>query len=376
MSIGSDSRRGISFVKRVYPARVLGLGLGAVAVGAVLYEQQAHWGYWLIWLANGFIWPHIAYWIALRSRTPFLAEHRHLLLDSATGGFWVVAMEFNPLASCMIIMMMWMNNVAAGGVKLFAKGAISSLVGVGAALLGIGLTLDLHTTELVVYASLPMLIVYPLAIGSITYRLAMQLHKQKELLQSLSRTDGLTGLFNRHYWETRVRSLLAEVRRHPQPVSLILLDVDHFKAINDTYGHSVGDQVLQQLARQLQKNVRETELLGRYGGEEFCLILPHANAEAALATAERLRGVIAHSEFGEQEQGRQLSLRCTISLGVATWQEEFEDYAGWIRAADRALYQAKHQGRNTTVVVQGERGGRPLIPQPTPSAAVGQSHPE
>ncbi len=354
MIIGSDSRRGISFVKRVYPARVLGLGLGAVAVGAVLYEQQAHWVYWLLWLINGVVWPHVAYWIAIRSRTPFLTEHRHLLLDSATGGFWVVVMGFNPLASCMIIMMMWMNNVAAGGVTLFTKGAVSSMVGVVGSVLGIGLTLNLHTTELVVYASLPMLIVYPLAIGSITYRLAMQLHKQKELLQSLSRIDGLTGLFNRHYWESRVRDLLAQVRRHPQPVSLVLLDVDHFKAINDTYGHSVGDQVLQQIAWQLQANLRETELLGRYGGEEFCLILPHANVEAAFATAERLRGVIAQREFGEQEQGHQVPLRCTISLGVATWREEFEDYAGWIRAADRALYEAKHQGRNATVV-QGEQ---------------------
>lgn len=375
MTIGNDSRRGISFVKRVYPARMLGLGLGAVAVGAVLYEQQAHWGYWLLWVINGFIWPHIAYWIAIRSRTPFLSEHRHLLFDSATGGFWVVVMGFNPLASCMIIMMMWMNNVAAGGMKLFAKGALSSLAGVGGTLLGIGLTLDLHTSELVVYASLPMLIVYPLAIGSITYRLAMQLHKQKELLQSLSRIDGLTGLFNRRYWEGRVRDLLAQVRRHPQPVSLILLDVDHFKAVNDTYGHSVGDQVLQQIGWQLQANLRETELLGRYGGEEFCLILPHADTEAARATAERLRAVIAKSEFGDQEQGQQISLRCTISLGVATWQDEFEDYAGWIRAADRALYQAKHQGRNATVVY-GEGVAKQPIPQPTPSAVAGQNHPE
>ena len=350
MSIGSDSRRGISFVKRVYPARVLGLGLGAVAVGAVLYEQQAHWGYWLLWLINGFVWPHIAYWTAIRSRTPFLTEHRHLLLDSATGGFWVVVMGFNPLASCMIIMMMWMNNVAAGGVPLFAKGALASLVGVGCSLLGIGLTLDLHTTELVIYASLPMLIVYPLAIGSITYRLAMQLHKKKELLQSLSRIDGLTGLFNRHYWEGRVRDLLAQVRRHPQPVSLILLDVDHFKTINDTYGHSVGDQVLQQIAQLLQDNVRGSELLGRYGGEEFCLVLPHSDAAASFATAERLRGVIAAGAFGEPEHLRHQPLRCTISLGVANWQTGLGDYAGWIRAADRALYQAKHQGRNATVV--------------------------
>lgn len=348
MSINNDSRRGLSFVKRVYPARALGLGLGALAVGAVLYEQQLHWGYWLLWFINGFVWPHIAYLIAIRSRTPFHTEQRHLLLDSATGGFWVVVMGFHPLASCMIIMMMWMNNIAAGGVTLFAKGVGTSLVGLVLALLIIGFTPNLRTTDWVIYACLPMLIAYPVAIGSITYRLAIQLHKQKELLQRLSRTDGLTGLYNRHYWESRVSDLLAQVGRHPQPLSLILLDVDHFKAINDTHGHSVGDQVLQQIARQLQANLRETELLGRYGGEEFALVLPNTGVDAALATAERLRHVIALSGFCEQEQSQ--GLHCTISLGVATWQEGFGDYAGWIRAADHALYQAKHRGRDTTVV--------------------------
>lgn len=317
-------------------------------VGAVLYQQQLPWGYWLLWFINGFVWPHIAYLIAIRSRTPFRTEHHHLLLDSAVGGFWVVAMGFNPLASCMIFMMIGMNNIAAGGVRMFAQGLCVTLAGLSLALLILGFTPNLRATEWIIYACLPMILIYPVAIGSITYRLAIQLHKQKELLKRLSRTDGLTGLYIRHYWESRVRDLLAQSRRHPQPLSLIMLDVDHFKAINDTHGHSVGDAVLQQIALQLQANLRETELLGRYGGEEFALVLPNTEIEAAFVTAERLRCVIAQSQFGGQEGSQQL--RCTVSLGVATWKEEFVDYAGWIRAADDSLYQAKHQGRNTTVV--------------------------
>ena len=354
MSTNKDSRRGLSFVKRVYPARALGMGLGGLAVGAVLYAQQVHWGIWLLWFINSFVWPHIAFLIAIRSRTPFHTEHRHLLFDSTTGGLWVVVMGFNPLASCMIIMMMWMNNIAAGGVKLFVKGVGTSVVGLALALLIIGFAPNLVITDWIVYACLPMLVAYPLAVGSITYRLAIQLHKQKELLQRLSRTDGLTGLYNRHYWEIRVGDLVAQVRRHPRPLSMILLDIDHFKMINDTYGHSVGDQVLQQISRQLQANLRETELLGRYGGEEFALVLPNTGGDAALATAERLRCVVAQTEFCGQR------LHCTISLGVATWQEGFVDYAGWFRAADQALYQAKHQGRNATAVhgVHSDNEGR------------------
>lgn len=350
MSKSKDSRRGISFVKRVYPARTLGMGMGAIAIAAVLYTHQVHWGYWVLWVLNGFVWPHVAYLIAIRSKNPFQAEHRHLLIDSATGGFWVVAMSFSPLASCMVIMMMWMDNIAAGGLKLFLRSVGTSVLGLLVGLLVIGFHPRLAMSDFIIYACLPMLVAYPLAIGSITYRLAMQLHKQKELLKRLSRIDGLTGLFNRHYWESRVNDLIAQVRRHPQPMSMVLLDVDHFKAINDTYGHSVGDQVLQQMARQLQANLRETELLGRYGGEEFALLLPNTGSEAAAATAERLRQVIAQACFCEQDHDHQQVLRCTISLGVATWQEGLTDYAGWFRAADNALYEAKRLGRNTTVV--------------------------
>jgi diguanylate cyclase len=365
LSTTKDSRRGLSFVKRVYPVRILGWGLGALAVGAVLYTQQLHWGYWLLWAINSFVWPHLAYLLSVRSQTPFPTEHRHMLVDSALGGFWVAAMGFNPLASCVMIMMTSKNNVAAGGLRLFAKGMGASLLGCLVTLCFIGFSPNLATNDWVVYASLPILLVYPLAIGSITHRLAMQLHTQKKLLQQLSRTDGLTGLFNRHYWEIRVTDLIALVRRHPQPLSMILLDVDYFKAINDTYGHSTGDQVLQQIARQLQANLRETELLGRYGGEEFALVLPNTGQEAARATAERLRSVIAHARFGEDEVIQQQGFQCTISLGVATWQQEFGDYTSWFRAADRALYEAKHRGRNGTVVHDED-----TQPKVEPAAAV------
>lgn len=345
--------RGASFVKRVYPARVLGLGLGAVAVGAALYPLAYPPVIWLLWGVNGFLWPHLAYFKALSSATPFQAERRHLLFDSACGGFWVAAMGFNPLASAMIIMMLWMNNIAAGGVRLFIKGVSSSGVGLVVGLLILGYQWHVSISDWVVFASLPMLVAYPVAIGSITYRLAIQLHQQKELLKQLSRTDSLTGLYNCHYWESRVTDLLAIAKRNPQPLSLILLDVDHFKAINDTHGHLAGDQVLQQMARLLRLNLRESELLGRYGGEEFALVLPNTGEEAAYATAERLRRLVQLASFRignvDADKGG-AGLQFTVSLGVAAYHEVFEDYSDWFRAADDALYAAKAQGRNKTVL--------------------------
>ncbi|PUA29359.1 MAG: hypothetical protein B0W54_01805 [Cellvibrio sp. 79] len=351
LSVKEETGRGLSFVKRVYPARALGLGLGALAVGAALLPQQYHPVFWALWALNGFIWPHLAYFKALRSPTPFQTERRHLLFDSSSGGFWVAAMGFNPLASCMIIMMLWMNNIAAGGVRLFLKGVGSSLAGLIAGLLIFGWHPNLESDQLIIFSCLPMLIAYPVAIGSITYRLAIQLHKQKELLKQLSRVDGLTGLYNRHYWETRVTDLMAMVKRTAQPLSLILLDVDHFKSINDTHGHLAGDQVLQQLARLLRLNLRESELLGRYGGEEFALVLPNTGKEAAYATAERLRRVVQVAHFNSDRGAG--DLKCTISLGVASYHTGFQDYNDWFRAADGALYTAKEQGRNRTVSAGG-----------------------
>lgn len=382
LSIREETGRGLSFVKRVYPARALGLGLGAFAVGAALLPQGHPPFYWVLWALNGFIWPHLAYFKALRSPTPFQTERRHLLFDSTSGGFWVAAMGFNPLASSMIIMMLWMNNIAAGGVRLFLKGILGTLAGLVLGILVFGWRPNLAVDQLVVLACLPMLVAYPVAIGSITYRLAIQLHRQKELLKQLSRVDNLTGLYNRHYWETRVAELIATVKRNSQPLSLVLLDVDHFKSINDTHGHLTGDQVLQQIARLLRLNLRECELLGRYGGEEFALVLPNTDKDAAYATAERLRHLVQLARF-DTDKGTAV-LACTISLGVASYHAGFQEYSDWFRAADSALYSAKEQGRNKAVLAGGdivvadftESGRRGITPQPIPSEGAGQNHRE
>ncbi len=356
------SSSGLSFARRVYPARVLGLPLGALVVAVVLYPQAPSFWCWLALAINALGWPHIAYWLATRSAKPARSERFNLMADSAAGGFWVLAMGFNPLASALLMMMLWMNNIAAGGLRLFAYGLGTSLLGwlLGFALFG------WHpqwlSSQEVIYASLPLLVIYPLLIGTITYRFAMQLHSQKELLKRISRTDGLTGLFNRSYWEERVRNLLHLERRQEQSLCLLMLDVDHFKAINDTWGHGTGDQILVQIARKLQASLRQHELLCRYGGEEFALVLPGASLDAAVATAERLRKAIAASEFIDPHSPEMEPLRCTLSLGVALWNGAMGDYMVWQRAADKALYSAKRQGRNCTFVHLSQDEDQRVIP--------------
>jgi diguanylate cyclase len=304
---------------------------------------------WVVLAYNCFVWPHLAYFIASSSTNPIRFERLHLLGDAAMGGFWVVAMGFNPLGSSVITMMLWMNIVGAGGVTLFVQGFLSTLAGLSIGVWMLGLHWYPATSNTLIYASIPMLMLYPIFIGSITYNLSMQLHTQKELLKHLSRTDGLTGVLNRGYWEARAREEIVRARRNHSSLSLIMIDIDHFKRINDTYGHVMGDYVLKRLTEYLQINLRETELLGRYGGEEFAIILPDADHNMAWQMGERLRELIEQAVFQDPVDPHQTKLHCTISVGVAAFSDGDGDFSSWVRAADAALYQAKETGRNKCI---------------------------
>ncbi len=161
----------------------------------------------------------------------------------------------------------------------------------------------------------------------------------REQLQRLSDTDALTGLYNRRYFDAKLADELALARRYDRPLSLFVFDVDHFKRFNDTYGHDQGDRVLQAMGQAMRENAGRTDVVCRYGGEEFVCILPGSARDAAVAAAERLRqGVEAMRVDG---------LSVTISIGVAVFPDlEFLSPDAMVKAADRALYAAKQAGRN------------------------------
>jgi len=184
-------------------------------------------------------------------------------------------------------------------------------------------------------------------------------------LQSLSRTDRLTQLFNRGYWED---CLIREFNRHNrtgEPCSLIMFDIDHFKKVNDTYGHQAGDEVIRTTAMAVKEKVRTTDVPGRYGGEEFGIILIDTKREGALLLANRLR---THIESILVRYDA-MEIRYTISLGVAELGAHIRDYKQWLEEADQALYQAKKSGRNRAIVFQPEEQA-PVEPQ-ADMAAIG-----
>jgi diguanylate cyclase (GGDEF)-like protein len=169
----------------------------------------------------------------------------------------------------------------------------------------------------------------------------------EEFRQSAMR-DHLTKLYNRSEMESRLKAEFTRSRRYNHPLALIMLDVDYFKKINDRYGHPAGDAVLRQLAQCLRENCREADILCRYGGEEFLIIMPETELEAAQIKAEQLRQLIAQTSI-TFDQG-QKEIQVNASLGVAQMCNK-EEWESLIQRADNALYQAKEAGRNQVVVL-------------------------
>jgi two-component system cell cycle response regulator len=160
-------------------------------------------------------------------------------------------------------------------------------------------------------------------------------------------TDALTGLHNRRYMESHLSTLAEQASSRAKPLSLMILDIDYFKSINDTYGHDAGDDVLREFAVRIRKSIRGIDLACRYGGEEFVIVMPETDVQVAGLIAERLRRSIASETFAVNKGTKRIDV--TISIGLATLDRKDEPVADVLKRADTALYRAKNDGRNRVV---------------------------
>jgi len=180
---------------------------------------------------------------------------------------------------------------------------------------------------------------------------------ERELI-NLATTDALTGIYNRRHFIDVAGHQMEQARRYGRPLSLILLDIDHFKKVNDTYGHTVGDEVLRHIARIARDSLRKTDIFARYGGEEFIALMPETTSETSFFVSERTRELIAASpmESGDER------IMTTVSLGISAFEKEGLERAGGdgeglvqlINEADEALYESKNSGRNRTTLFVGK----------------------
>ena len=326
---------------RIYPLRILGMGLGGTVAAVVLWERNASVLAWIGMVLPAFVWPHVAYLLTRRSKNPYRTETRNLLIDSAMAASFVPLMHFNLLPSVLLLTLTMVDKITTGIRGLWARSIPAMLAGGVAGTVFAGFHWAPDTSMRVIMACLPVMTLHTLSVSIVSYRLIRKTGQQNQLLEELRRVDALTGLFGRGHWQEQAEAALRRHHTLGEPACMLMLDIDHFKAINDTHGHTVGDEVIRALAHVVRGSVRATDCAGRFGGDEFAIVLQGMRVPEALTIAHRIRTQI------EAVRLRQLpEVRITSSIGVAGASHRHGTLRAWIDAADAALYNAKHGGRN------------------------------
>ncbi|HSI56563.1 MAG TPA: diguanylate cyclase [Ideonella sp.] len=329
----------LGFAKRNHLARSFGLLLGLLGVATALHVQGAPGWMWIPPMLHCLLWPHLAWWLARRADDPRQAEHRNLLVDHACGGAWTALMCFSVVPGAAALGLMSMNTMAGGGPRLLRHGLLAHAAGLLAGVLVFGLRWQPATDLLTTLACVPMLLLQPIAIGHTASLALRKLNHKHTELERQSRQDGLSGLYNRSHWEALVEAEFKRCRRSGQAATLVLTDLDHFKHINDAYGHAAGDAVIRRFAELLKSGLRLADVPGRYGGEEFGILLPGTAIAEAREVVERLREQLHQAPLMD-------GVVVTASFGAVELSAEIEHGNAWVRMADQMLYRAKHLGRD------------------------------
>jgi len=332
---------------------VLGTHLLAIQAGAAM---------WALLALQLLVYPHVVYWRATRAADPLRAEMQNLLLDGVLLGMWVASWGLPLWISFMLFIGVCLNVVIFMGVPGMWKGLLALASGVAiVALASGGLAFRPETSLATSLLCILLLTLYLLFFAQGAYERGLSLRESRRQLgerleeitalqaqlQEQALRDPLTGLYNRRYLDQTLQQALADCAASNAPLALILIDIDRFKRINDTYGHQAGDEMIRRLGALLSARVRDAGLVVcRYGGEEFLLMLPGTTIEGAAALAEELR--VAFESMEVAVGGR--SMRTTLSSGISGFPEHPPRPELLVRLADQALYKAKLGGRNRVVL--------------------------
>lgn len=330
---------GSRFVRYTCAMRLLGTATSTMGVGASLHAHGAsHW-WWPLLVFTGLGWPWLAWRISRHSVAPVTAEFRNLVIDAGVAGFWIAIMRFDLLPSALLVSVMAMDRTVAGGWPLARRSmAVMAAVCLVTAALN-GFAFEPRTEFTTILWCMPFLVLYLTAIGVSARMFADKVRAQKRVLEKVVRIDAETGLATRQQWLGLVAEQLRRFHRYGAASSLLMIDIDGFKGVNDSQGHVAGDQVIRQVSARLLEGLRSADTAGRYGGDEFGVLLPGTDGKAALEVAERLRQRVA-------AQVAASAVPVTVSIGVAEIQADMRSTEDWTASADEALYRAKAAGRN------------------------------
>lgn len=349
VTVFASARARAALPGRIYRYRMIGMGLGALAIAMVLLEMRAGPVRWTLCVITGLAWPQIAYQLAQRSASPFHTEQRNLIVDSAIAALWVPLLHFNLLPSVLLLALSAADKINTDIPGLFRRALPASLAALLFGGLATGFAFQPHSSTAVILACLPMLLIHTLVVGLARLRLVRKVMEKNQELDRLGRTDMLTELGLRRHWEHHAAVALHQVHAEARPATLVLIDIDRFKQVNDRHGHIAGDALLREAGAVLRGVLRPGDIAGRYGGDEFAVVCPATGLEDALALAESYRMAVEGISLPQAP-----GLSYSVSIGIAPAQANHARIEDWIHAADAALYEAKRRGRNCLMVAQGD----------------------
>ncbi len=323
----------------------------ALASGIVVSASLwAHGGPSSFWIGPALalsiaVWPWLAWWLARRAQSPIATERRLAAGDGLFLGFWAAVVGLAPVTDLVLGCMLVSGRIAAGRWPAVVKAVPPVMAGLAAGWLLSGQAWWPDLPASAVMVDLACLVAHICMLSMVMHGQVRELLLHNEELQRQNRTDASIELPNRRYFESRLVQAHSRYRHYRQVASLLLIDVDHFKAVNDRYGHQAGDRILTGVADILRASVRSGDLPARYGGDEFAVLLINANRLAAEHAAQRICRMLASQTL---KSGSGMS--CTLSIGVAEISMDHLELKDWVNAADAALYRAKAAGRDQVVV--------------------------
>lgn len=360
-----------NYIRSSYLLRLGTTGLGCVSIWFHGWDNGDAIAFWVALLLQSLVYPNLLLLHSLFARDSRKAQLYNLHADALCLGLWVAALKFPLWIGFAAFMTIAMANTISQGVRGIARAMLFFFGGMLVSMGFFGFSLSPATGWPTTWISVVGITVFVMAVADIAYRRNQQLSKAREALrlgehtlqQQLSSIqllqaqlkeqatqDPLTGLHNRRFLDTVVSREMAHCDREGLPMSVMMIDIDHFKQVNDTYGHPAGDEVLRGLAALLMEKVRASDVVCRWGGEEFLILLPCMAPDIALQRADQWRACFADISFNLGAQ----TMRATLSIGVAVYPGHGDSLLELTHCADHALYRAKHDGRNRVVLYQQE----------------------
>lgn len=332
-------------------------------LGAHLIDRGAGSVAWAALALHFLIFPQVVLALGRRAAHPLEFELRVMVLEAVLFGIWVAGLGFPVWIGFIMIVGVVLNLVVFRGLPAMFAGVGAVSLGLVAGWAALGTPVATETGALTTVLSMTTLFLYVMAVGRDSYARAMRLHRARDevraseqalenrldeiqvlqaQLKDQAERDPLTGLYNRRYLSDAMAHELARMVRDGKPLSVMLIDIDHFKAINDSHGHPAGDACLVRLSALLREHTRESDIVCRWGGEEFLIVLPTMPTRTAAERAEWYRTAFESqvAPWGNAPP------RPTLSIGIAGFPEDGCSADELVAAADAALYRAKTLGRN------------------------------